>query len=325
MNPRLLGLAVALMLASAAAQAVEPRLRAAAVVDADVVTLGDVLDGAGAAADNVVARAPEPGQRMIIGVARIHAVARAVGVKWRPLGGLDRVVVVRASRRVTRLEIEESLSRALAEKLPGTNLRIELANRTLEIHLPTDEAATTIEVENLSYSPRNGRFRAVIVAAGDAAPGVRTEVVGRAFEVVEVPVLRKSAHRGEIIGEDDLVWAELRVDRLPPNVIISPDGLVGRTPRRTMRPGKPIRARDVHVPTMVAKGSGVTMSYRTAAMTLSAPGRALDDGALGDTIRVINSQTKIVVDARVSGNGSVTVAVGGGPTRPDARIGGAYR
>ncbi len=324
MTPRLLGLAVALMLASAAAQAVEPRLRAAAVVDADVVTLGDVLDGAGAAADNVIARAPEPGQRIIIGVARIAAVARAGGVTWRPLGGLKRVVVDRASRRVTRLEIEESLGRALAEKLPGTNLRIELANRALEIHLPTDEAATTIEVENLTYSPRNGRFRAVIVAAGGAVNRVRNEVVGRAFEVVEVPVLRKSARRGEVIGEDDLVWSEMRVDRLPPNTITSPDDLIGRTPRRTMRPGKPIRARDVQVPTLVAKGAGVTMSYRTAAMTLTALGRALDDGALGDTIRVLNSQTKVVVDAMVSGIGRVTVAVGGGPARPGARIAGAY-
>ena len=58
-------------------------------------------------------------------------------------------------------------------------------------------------------------------------------------------------------------------------------------------------------------------------MALTALGRALDDGALGDTIRVLNSQTKIVVDATVSGNGHVSVA----PASPPGgtRIAGAYR
>ncbi len=323
MSPRLLGLAAALALVTFAAQAIEPRLRARTTVDADVITLGDVLDGSGAAADAVVARAPEPGQRMIIGVAHIYAVARASGLAWRPLYGLDRVMVRRASRRVTRSDIEEHLSLALAEKMPGANLRVELANRAFEIHLPTDVAAATLDVETITYSPRNGRFRAVLVTTRGSSRGARIEVIGRAFEMVEMPVLRQRMQRGEIISEDDVVWTELRVDRLPPTAITSTAELVGRTPRRTLRPGTPIRAGDVRVPTMVKKGTVITMSYRTAAMVLTTPGRALDDGALGDTIRVLNSQTKIVVDATVSGNGHVSVA----PASPPGgtRIAGAYR
>ena len=65
------------------------------------------------------------------------------------------------------------------------------------------------------------------------------------------------------------------------------------------------------------------MSYRTAAMVLTTPGRALDDGALGEVIRVLNSQTKVVVDATVSGGGQVSVAIASPPG--GARVAGAYR
>ena len=325
MNPRLLGLALALMLASAAAQAVEPRLRAAAVVDADVVTLGDVLDGAASAADAVVARAPEPGQRMILGVPRIYAVARASGLDWRPLHGLDRVIVQRASRRISHADIEDRLLLALADIAPGKNLRVELANRVQEFHLPTDMDAAALDVENLAYDPRNGRFSVTLVAAGGPSRTLRTKVIGRVFEVIEAPVLLQSVRRGEIIGADDIDWIELRADRLPATVITDPGELIGRTPRRTLRPGEPIRAGDVRIPIVVAKGSSVTMTYRTPTMVLAAPGRALEDGAMGETIRVLNSQTKVVVEATVSGSTLVTVAGLGVPPRLDARLAGANR
>ena len=174
-----------------------------------------------------------------------------------------------------------------------------------------------------STTSRESRSRRLAATAHGSSRGARTEVVGRAFEVVETPVLRQRMRRGEIISEDDVVWTELRADRLPPTTITSTATLVGRTPRRTLRAGTPIRAGDVHVPIMVKKGTAITMSYRTAAMVLTAPGRALDDGALGDTIRVLNSQTKIVVDATVSGDGQVSVAPASASGR--TRVAGAYR
>lgn len=323
MSPRRLSLAAVMLLAAAAAQAAEPRLRARVVVDANVVTLGDVLDGAASAADAVVARAPEPGQRMIIGVPQIYAVARAGGLDWRPLHGLDRVIVQRASRRIAHADIEDRLLLALADIVPGRNLRVELTNRAQEFHLPTDMDAAALDVENLAYDPRNGRFSVTLVAAGATSQTLRTKVIGRAFEVIEAPVLLQSVRRGEVIGEDDIDWIEVRADRLAPTVITDPADLIGRTPRRTIRPGEPIRAGDVRIPIVVAKGSGVTMTYRTPTMVLTVQGRALDDGAMGETIRVLNSQTKVVVEAAVSGSTLVTVAGPGAALLAGAQVAGA--
>jgi flagella basal body P-ring formation protein FlgA len=55
---------------------------------------------------------------------------------------------------------------------------------------------------------------------------------------------------------------------------------------------------------MAGRGSLV---YRTEFMVLTAGGKALEDGAMGSIIRVLNSQSKIVVEARVDGGNILSV------------------
>ena len=69
----------------------------------------------------------------------------------------------------------------------------------------------------------------------------------------------------------------------------------------------PLRERDVQEPIIVAKGSTVSLVYRTESMVLTAGGKALEDGAMGSVIRVLNSQSKVVVEARVEGGNILSV------------------
>ncbi len=177
----------------------------------------------------------------------------------------------------------------------------------MEIHLPTG-APPTLVVEDLGYDRRRGRFSATLVAAWGTAHESRSMLTGRAFPVVEVPALRRHVRRDETIGEGDIEWTEIRADRMPPYVITDPAELVGLVPRRALRPGVPIRANDVRAPIVVAKGANVTMTYRTPTMVLTVAGRAIEGGAMGETIRVLNIKSKRVIDATVAGGGLVTVA-----------------
>ncbi len=305
MSPRFLAVA-ALLLSAAAAQAAAPEMRARAIVDGANVTLGDVLDNAGAAAGVVIARAPAPGKRMVIGTSRIYAAARANGLEWRPLQGLDRVIVQRASVRISQIDLEHRLSDALRELAPDENLRVELPKRMAEIHLPTGGAAT-LDIENLAYDRHTGRFSATLVAAAGTASATRTDIAGRALAMVEIPVLRRAVRRGEVITEDDVAWVEMRADRVSPTTVTDGADLIGYTPRRTLRAGRPIRSTEVHVPLAVHKGANVVMTYRTPYMTLTAAGRALADGAVGETVRVLNTQSNTVIEARVTSSNVVTV------------------
>ena len=60
---------------------------------------------------------------------------------------------------------------------------------------------------------------------------------------------------------------------------------------------------------MVAKGSIVSLVYRTSNMVLTAGGRALENGAMGSVIRVLNRKSKVVVEARVDGGNVLSVTL----------------
>src|SRR3546814_18630578 len=87
------------------------------------------------------------------------------------------------------------------------------------------------------------------------------------------------------------------------------------SPRRPIRAQDVIRTTDLETPVMVTKNSMVIIRLQTDRMQLTVQGRALDDGAEGDVVRVMNSQSNNVVSDRksvVSGTSvSERVALGG--------------
>jgi flagella basal body P-ring formation protein FlgA len=69
------------------------------------------------------------------------------------------------------------------------------------------------------------------------------------------------------------------------------DQVLGKETRRVLRPGDPFRLRDLQSPLLVKKGSLVTMILNTPMMQLTSQGKALENGALGDVIKVQNPRS----------------------------------
>lgn len=61
-------------------------------------------------------------------------------------------------------------------------------------------------------------------------------------------------------------------------------------------------------PNIVQRDDTVTLVYEAPGLVLTLRGQAQEAGALGDTISVLNQQTKRSVQGVVSGPGRVTVA-----------------
>jgi flagella basal body P-ring formation protein FlgA len=74
-----------------------------------------------------------------------------------------------------------------------------------------------------------------------------------------------------------------------------------------LRAGELIRASDLKRPTLVAKGSAVTMIFEVPGIALTSVGRALAEGGEGDTIAVLNPASYRQVTAIITGPGTVRV------------------
>lgn len=281
-------------------------LQESVVVSANVIRLGDLFSGAGKRAQETVAYAPAPGKRAVFDSRWLYRVARAYGLKWRPLTLKDRAIVERASTTIGREEIESHILEALIDRGVDADVNIQLSNRMLKIHLSEDIKAT-IEVEDIAFNPRTRHFTSVITAPGQTGRLQRFRVTGRVFQMREVPVPARRVLAGEIIRETDIEWISVRADHLRRDTILHVDQIVGKSPRHSVHAGRPIRVREVRDPVLVPKRSIVTIIFKQPRLTLTAKGRALEDGSDGQVIRIANAQSNSVIEATVVGAHMVAV------------------
>ena len=285
-----------------------PMLRDAITIDGKLVYLGDLFINAGPKADTPVAYAPRPGERAVFDARWLYRVARAYGLNWRPLSVRQETVVERVSQVIERTEIEDAVLAALYERGAEPDSELELSMQLSRVHVASDVRAN-VGVDDVTYDPRTRRFAAVVsIPAGDPA-GEKLRLTGRLHNVVKIPVPARIVNRGDIIGERDVKWIRIRADRVLPDTITTLDDLKGMAAKRGLRPDDLVRTADIERPILVERGSLVTVSLQYGPMALTAQGKALESGAMGDTVRIVNSRSKKVFEGEVSGPGRATVQV----------------
>ncbi|MEL7030410.1 MAG: flagellar basal body P-ring formation chaperone FlgA, partial [Pseudomonadota bacterium] len=94
---------------------------------------------------------------------------------------------------------------------------------------------------------------------------------------------------------------------LPHNALRDPGAVVGQAAKRRLSPGAPIRHNDIEAPTVVAKGSMVTIVYERPGLRLTAPGRAQENAGQNEMLSVVNLQSHRTVQAVAQGPNMVAV------------------
>jgi flagellar basal body P-ring formation protein FlgA len=233
--PALASLGLSLLATDVAAEA---RLRAAPVASGTQITLGDLFDGAGAAASTPLGRAPGPGQRVVFSAPVLQSRAAMVGLTWSNREGVRQVVV--------------SGSAASAPTAPT--------------------AAQTAA----------------------AAPSG------------EIAVLTRAVPSGQPIGLDDIAFIPAP-QSAPADALVDPAALIGMSARRSLAAGRPLRPGDVEPTPAVRRADPVALVFQSGGLMLSLRGRALENGAPGEVIRVLNPETNRTLEAVVEGPGRARV------------------
>jgi flagellar basal body P-ring formation protein FlgA len=295
--------------ATAAAQNAVPALRANVTVTGDVVRIGDLIENAGPAADVPIFRAPDLGTRGTVATERIVEAIRPqhlIGIDTR---GLSEVIVTRASRPITPQEIAVRIAQVLEGQYGlGTarNIRVEFDREVRTLNVEPD-ATGELQVLALAYNPRTTHFDVSFDLPQSAALRRQmTRFTGTAVETIDAVTVDHPIERGEVLKASDLV-----VQRRPKSegpAITDLQMAAGLAARRSLRPGQPLHDADLMKPTIVQRNDAVTIIYEAPGFTLTLRGRAQDAGALGDTISVLNAESKRVVQGVVSGPGRVTVS-----------------
>lgn len=111
--------------------------------------------------------------------------------------------------------------------------------------------------------------------------------------------------RGETISDADLVFGTIPATNVFSGVVTAMNQLSGMETRRLLRAGEIVRIDDVRRPIVVTKGSIVTMTFEAPGVVLTASGRAMSEGGIGDTVTVQNPVSFRLISATVIGAGAV--------------------
>ena len=129
-----------------------------------------------------------------------------------------------------------------------------------------------------------------------------------------------------MVRADDVRLARVHVAMVHSEVLHAMNDAVGLQLRHAMVAGEPFAVANLMRPALVQRGGNVQMELQSPGISLLAQGVAMEAGATGERIHVLNPSSRAVVEAEVIGPGRVRVTPNSIPVSTAARAtGGAVQ
>ena len=123
-----------------------------------------------------------------------------------------------------------------------------------------------------------------------------------------VPIPKTVIYPGDIINDDMLVDTDpARCAGSSNDAVRDRAQILGKAAQQTLLPGRFIPATAIASPRLVRYGSEVELVYIDGGLLILATGSALQEGRLGDMVKVRNSETGLTVTGVVQADGRVRV------------------
>lgn len=203
-------------------------------------------------------------------------------------------------------DVEEAISDALEQQGAGEQIRATVIGKFGET-LHSAAHPLVIEIRELTFDDAQQRWESGLIVFEEGEMVSTIPVSGRYDALVQVPVLTRRLHSGDVIAAEDVVWQLEPEHRLRKGTVQSSRDLIGKTPRRVISEKRPIRDSEIVAPVVMAKGAMVQLQFKTANMEIRTTGQALTDGSMGELIRIRNNDSNLVIQALVTGPNSAEV------------------
>lgn len=116
-------------------------------------------------------------------------------------------------------------------------------------------------------------------------------------------VASRSIRAHAIITETDVVLSAAEL----PNGFARINDVIGQEARVVLYAGRPILVDDVGPPALVTRNQIVRVRFEGAGLSITTEGRALERGAIGDRVRIMNLDSRATLFGQVQQDGSIKV------------------
>jgi len=256
-------------------------------------------------ANTPIFRAPDLGQSGAVASRAVIDAVRPYGLIAVETRGISEVSVTRLSRVIAIDDIEARIVQALSARYrlgKAEDLRLTFDRELRAIELEAS-AGGELSLARFAYDPSARRFDVTFELGSRRA----WRYTGTATETIEVAVPGRPLARGELIKAADITVerrAKTEFANEPPALLTE---VLGRAARRALRAGQALRTADLMKPELVQRGEMVTLHYEVPGISIAMRGKALDSGTEGDSVSVLNEQSKRTVQGIVTSAGHVSM------------------
>lgn len=281
-------------------------LKPEAIIHGTVVNISDLFDDISVKQDAIVGHAPSPGQSVVLNARTLQRIANLYNIKWMASSPSEQIVVKSVVQTIGADEILSVIKKDLEARGVSGKFTVALNNVTPSITLPGN-VDTSVEIAQMNYTAGRDVFSAVLAAPSVANPVKTISVSGLIEKTTQIPVLKESISAGDIISSSDVEWIDVAMRHMVHDTVIDADNLIGKTPVRMVEQGVPVRARDIVSPQLVARGDEVLLQFNQGGLQLTVRGKAMQNGAEGEFIRVMNLSSNQSLRGEVTGSKVVSV------------------
>jgi flagella basal body P-ring formation protein FlgA len=306
---RIIAAILLIILASPATAEIAAKLKREVVVTGELVRIGDLVENAGPIANIPIFRSPDLGQTGTVPAARVLDAVMLHGLIEVDARGILEVAVTRASRSIAAPEIEARIACALTARYSlgdPKNLAITFDRELRSLNLEPTVSGEP-QVARIYFDRRSGRFDLTFEIADSTSGRVMLRYTGIAVETFEAVIPSRPLARGEVLKASEVTIERRPKAEFSADIVRTLQAAVGLAARRPLQPGLPLRNADLMKPQLVSRDESVTLVYEAPGIVLSMRGKALDAGAEGDVVSVLNVQSKRTVQGTVIGPGRVMV------------------
>jgi flagella basal body P-ring formation protein FlgA len=283
------------------------------VTDNETLRLSDIFQGLEKYAQVIVAPTPPPGQKKVFDAMWLKNIARQYQVDWPSNSGFETFTVERKGVAVELTWLEEQLLPLVREKLSLATGELKLDPYMNPI-VVCDLSSAHVQLIQCTHDAKSEKIHLTFrINSNGSIGGQNYSMTGKIIHKVDVPVLTRDIRTGEIIQESDVALQGFLSHQIRPQTLTHPEDLIGHESNyRTLKAGVPILQNDLKIQYAIKMGTIITMVVRHRNLTVTAKGKAQNNAKPGESVSVINLESKKIVTGTAERNGTVRVELATG-------------